>query len=71
MKAQPKTKTPQLLTREDLMALLQISPTTLTSWIKEGLLPPPIVIGRRSTRWVAEDIERWLREHGINIKLKN
>jgi predicted DNA-binding transcriptional regulator AlpA len=51
-----------LLTVRDVARRLSISERTVWRWTALGLLPPPVHPHARSTRWLAADIERYLRE---------
>ena len=45
----------QLYRMKDLTQLLKVSKETLYKWIKKGIFPPPIKMGRASA-WFSEDI---------------
>jgi len=49
-----------LLTSADVMQKLGIGRTALWRWMKDGVLPPPIRIGKRYMRWRPEDIEAFI-----------
>ena len=40
---------------------LSVSEPTWRRWIREGLAPPPIRVGRRLSRWRCEEIDQWAR----------
>ena len=50
-----------LLTKEETAAKLKSSKRTIENWSANGLLPPPIYIGRRAL-WVEETLVAWLRQ---------
>ena len=50
----------RLLTRGDILALVQISRSTLRSMVDGGIFPSPVRVGRRAVRWRAQDIADWL-----------
>ena len=50
-----------LLTKEETAAKLKASKRTIENWTAQGLLPPPIYIGRRAL-WVEETLVAWLRQ---------
>lgn len=60
---------PDLLTTEDLLAQLHISPKTLNRHIARGLLPAPLRIGRRRY-WEADRFELALRAPGARKAVK-
>lgn len=54
------TPTP-LLTVTDLARLLGITPKALYNRRhRKGALPPVLLLGQRTLRWRADDVERWL-----------
>ena len=54
----PQTpKRPDLLTRQDLLKIFNVSKRTLINWEKAGSLKPVKMPGKRLVRYKAEDIE--------------
>lgn len=54
--------TKAILTDRDLAELLRVSTRTLRRWRGEGKVPPPLGIAdAKEPRWLAEEIEAWLR----------
>jgi predicted DNA-binding transcriptional regulator AlpA len=51
----------QLMSQRDLADFMQVDERTLRNWRHEGLVPPPVTVGR-SPRWRRRDIERWIEE---------
>ena len=47
---------PQYLTVRQIAELLQCCPQTVRNWSKRGVLPPPLVLGRRKRLWNAEAV---------------
>ncbi len=58
----------ELLTTDDLAALLQIDERTLRRLVREGAVPPPIRIAGRILRWRRADLDRWLDAGGNPVK---
>jgi excisionase family DNA binding protein len=60
----------EMLTVKELCERLQITRSTLTRWVGSGLAPRPILLGARTVRFRAIDVDRWLgdetfaAEHG-------
>ncbi len=52
----------ELLTVREVARRLSISERTVWRWTALGLLPLPVHPHARSTRWLAADIERYLKE---------
>lgn len=50
----------QMLKREQVLSLLQVSDSTLARGVKSGRIPAPLKIGARRVAWRACDIERYL-----------
>lgn len=50
-----------LLTKEETAAKLKASKRTIENWSAQGVIPPPIYIGRRAL-WVEETLVAWLRQ---------
>lgn len=50
-----------LLTKEEAAAKLKASKRTIENWSAQGVMPPPIYIGRRAL-WVEETLVAWLRQ---------
>jgi predicted DNA-binding transcriptional regulator AlpA len=48
------------LTAGDLADRMQVCKQTVRNWVKRGLLPPPVRMGRRSLRWRAAQVREFL-----------
>jgi predicted DNA-binding transcriptional regulator AlpA len=48
------------LTQKALAARLDCDVRTLRRWVREGLVPDPIVIGVKAKRWDPDVIDAWL-----------
>ena len=57
----------QLYRMKDLTQLLKVSKETLYKWIKKGIFPPPIKMGKASA-WFSEDIHNWLRNQKRGVE---
>ncbi|QIM62909.1 hypothetical protein A1D29_06190 [Pasteurellaceae bacterium Orientalotternb1] len=55
---------PQLLSIKELIAMLNLSKTTIYALLKQGKFPPPFMQGSRCTRWKMADVENWLAQGG-------
>lgn len=53
-----------LLTVEEVAGRLKLAPYTVRKWVRLGRLPA-IRLGERRIRFVAESIERWVKEQRI------
>ena len=49
-----------LLTGQELAERLGCSYRTMLRWVKQGVVPPGIRIGRRAMRWRESDISDWI-----------
>lgn len=49
-----------LLRLPSVIALTELSRSTIYSAIQEGRFPRPVRVGRRAVRWRAQDIRLWL-----------
>jgi hypothetical protein len=47
---------PRYVTARQLAEMLQCCPQTVRNWCKRGLLPPPLVMGRRKRLWDPEAV---------------
>jgi len=54
----------------DLEKLLKVSKATIYFWIKNNKFPKPIKLGHRTSVWLKEDIEKWLKEKKKESELK-
>jgi excisionase family DNA binding protein len=54
--------TGELLTVREVARRLALSERTVWRWAADGLLPAPLRLRPRSTRWRAADIQRYLEE---------
>jgi predicted DNA-binding transcriptional regulator AlpA len=59
MSATPVTAS-DLMTARDVARCLSVSERTVWRWTRLGILPPPVRPSRRSTRWRAGDVRRFL-----------
>ena len=46
----------RLMTRNEILTLVQISRSTLRSMVDVGNFPSPVRVGRRAVRWRAQDV---------------
>lgn len=52
----------QILTRNQVIAALGVSATTLWRLERDGAFPPPIRLSPRRIGWPAATVERWLEQ---------
>jgi prophage regulatory protein len=45
-----------------LQKRLGVSRSSLWSWVKQGLFPKPIKLGKNCTAWNSADIDNWISE---------
>lgn len=50
----------ELMTTEQICAMLQIEKRTLRKWMQAGKFPEPIRLNKRVLRWEKSEIESWL-----------
>ncbi|MFC1587894.1 helix-turn-helix transcriptional regulator [Planctomycetota bacterium] len=55
-----QTGVKMLLTARQLGALLGVGKSTIWSWHASGKVPRPVCIGKRCTRWNAEEVQQWI-----------
>ncbi len=53
--------TPRLLTASALALALSVSTRTVWRWARQGVLPPPVRLTRRSPRWDVEAVRQRLQ----------
>ncbi|HIF9261086.1 helix-turn-helix domain-containing protein [Photobacterium damselae subsp. damselae] len=51
-----------LLSSADVAAIVGRSPITIYRWMREGLLPPPIMVKGRVLGWRESVIDDWLEK---------
>ena len=49
-----------------LQSKLDVSRSSIWSWVKQGSFPKPIKLGKNCTAWKSSDIKTWI-EQRINI----
>ncbi|MCY3960423.1 MAG: AlpA family phage regulatory protein [bacterium] len=49
-----------LLARRQVEALCRLSTSSIYRFMRDGLFPEPIRVGRRAVRWYASEIDAWL-----------
>ena len=52
-----------------LQSKLDVSRSSIWSWVKQGSFPKPIKLGKNCTAWKSSDIKTWI-EQRINISQK-
>ena len=60
MLERPPRLTPALLTLREVIELTHVPRTTIYDLMKTGKFPRPVRVGRRSVRWIASEIYRWI-----------
>ena len=50
------------ITKKAVARKLNISPSTVYRWSRNGLLPRPISIGPNKTLWIEEEIISWIND---------
>ena len=53
--------TTELLTTEDVAALLRVNPSTVRSMRRQGRIPTPIHLSRHHVRWSLLTIQDWIK----------
>ncbi|MCY3860853.1 AlpA family phage regulatory protein [Candidatus Poribacteria bacterium] len=49
-----------LLTRRQVESRCRLSTSSIYRYMRDGLFPEPIRVGRRAVRWYASEIDEWL-----------
>ena len=49
-----------LLSAADVAEALGISVRTLWRWSRDGITPAPLRLGKKTTRWRASDLQRYI-----------
>ena len=44
---------------KELAARYRVTRQTIWRWVREGVMPPPLRIGKAATRWEDSTIRRW------------
>lgn len=57
----------QIYRKPEVLQTLAISKSTLHEWINDGLLPPPVNLGRRAVGWYKHEIEHLLIAMGAGL----
>ena len=60
------------ITKKAVARKLNISPSTVYRWSRNGVLPKPISIGPNKTLWIEEEIMNWINDlknhsRGFNV----
>ncbi len=50
----------RLLKLEEVLKIVGASRASIYAWIKQGLFPRPLRIGRRRSVWLASEIQDWI-----------
>jgi len=50
------------INKKSLARLLNVSPSTIYRWSKNGQIPKPVSLGPNTTVWFKDEIEKWLIE---------
>lgn len=54
--------------KPEVLSMLAISKSTLHERINDGLLPPPIKLGRRAVGWLENEIQQTLKAMAAGIQ---
>ncbi len=49
-----------LLRIQEVASLTKLSRSAIYSYVKQGLFPPPIKVGKRAVRWRSSDIQQFI-----------
>lgn len=52
----------EMISRKQLGELLGLKSWTLSKWQREGYLPKPVKLSRKTLRWRVSDIAKWIEE---------
>ena len=66
--AQPTIDAPTLLKLQDVQALLGVSRSSVLRLVDAHRFPAPIKIGERLSRWLASDVEDWIKQRASERK---
>jgi prophage regulatory protein len=61
----------RILRRRQVLEKLNISSTTLWTWIKQGQFPAPFELGPNTPAWLEETVDRHLLERAAAAEAKN
>ena len=50
------------INKKSLARLLNVSPSTIYRWSKNGQIPKPVSLGPNTTVWFRDEIEKWVAE---------
>ena len=50
----------RVLRRDQVLARVGISRSTLYEWVKTGAFPPPVRLGARARGWIESELDEWL-----------
>jgi predicted DNA-binding transcriptional regulator AlpA len=56
----PKTHIAQLLDVHAVGQIFKAAPSTIWQWAKDGVIPKPIKIAPKTTRWRADEIKEFI-----------
>lgn len=52
----------QLLTIRDVLEITKAGRATIYDWMRDRDFPRPLKIGGRNVRWIAREVDTWLKE---------
>ena len=52
---------PQFYRLPQLKARLNVSSSSIWSWVKQGKFPKPVKLAANTTAWTASDIDAWVQ----------
>lgn len=50
----------KILRRDDVLAMIGLSRSTLYNLVRDGRFPAPISIGQRAVGWRLSDVDEWV-----------
>lgn len=59
---------PQMLTRNEVAAMLGVSPATFHRYVEAGKAPKPIKFSRGCVRWRLLEVQNWIRDGCPSIR---
>lgn len=58
----------RMIKKSEVAKIMDVSTKHINRAVKDGFIPPPVTVGKRSKRWILSDLIEYLRKNSSKNK---